>query len=208
MSRENLVPRPVVDRNGVVTTRWIKPGGPTVVSAQPFPVPGLGAPREAEMIADRLKTEIIATLKEARGDTGIRSVLDTDAVWKAHKENDVALLEAMLVSAAHSAPSLGEMLTAHRILKSYGVIEPARYLTPDALNMGHRLMAAMLKIQSNRGTEVPVNELRCLALIASPDDQQLIERIIVEREIVEVDEVAKMLEEMKRDSTSLSEGKL
>jgi hypothetical protein len=65
-----------------------------------------------------------------------------------------------------------------------------------------------LKIQSDQGVEQPVNELRCLALIADPIDQPLIERIVVEREIVDVAEVTKMLEDMKRDAVTLSDGKL
>jgi hypothetical protein len=208
MSKGNLVRRQVIDRNGVHTTRWVKPDDAAVSGGNAFPAPGLVDSHESESVTDDLKAKIIAVLKASRGDTGVRSVLDTDAVWKAHRERDVPLLEAMLLCAAHADPSLSEVMIAQRILKKYGVSEPARFLTPDAVNMTHRMMLTLLKIQSDQGVEQPVNELRCLALIADPIDQPLIERIVVEREIVDVAEVTKMLEDMKRDSASLSEGKL
>jgi hypothetical protein len=208
MSREGLIARPVIDRNGVHTTRWTKPDDAAVSAGSPFPAPGLGVSQDSDSVTDDLKAKIIAVLKTSRGDTGVRSVLDTDAVWKAHRERDVPLLEAMLLCAAHADPSLSEVLILQRMLKRHGVSEPTRLLTPDALNMAHRMMVALLEIQYAQGVEQPVNELRYLALTADPADQPLIERIIVERSITDPDEVQTMLDEMKRDAASLSEGKL
>jgi hypothetical protein len=55
----NLVPKPITDKNGVSSTRWVKPDS-TASSATRMPVPKLAFSRRAE--AERLGKEIMATV--------------------------------------------------------------------------------------------------------------------------------------------------
>jgi hypothetical protein len=161
-------------------------------------------------IADALKAKVKEVLYENRATTGLNSVMDADGLSKAHKENNVPLLEAMLVCAAYPAPAMSNVMTAHRILKRHGVPEPERFLTPDAINLSHRIMAAILRIRAERGgvDSLAGDDLRYFALIADPADYHLIEKIVVERKLIDTEEVKALLAEMKGDAAALSEGKL
>lgn len=164
----------------------------------------------ASPAADELKEEIFAELRKTRGGRGIRSVIDEDAVHKAHKINEVAVLEAMLVCASENTPALSDVLMAYRMLQRNMVPEPEKFLTPESVNFSHGLMLGLLKIQSDNGgiEEVHIDELRCFALTADPADYPLIQRVIVERSVTDLEAAKAMITEMKKDAASLSEGVL
>lgn len=215
MSRDHLIRRPVVDRNGVVSNRWTKPEEAAQSPAKPSefrplpPLPMVGS--HASPAADELKEEIFAELKKTRGDRGLRSVIDEDAVRKAHKLNEVAALEAMLVCASfEGAPALSEVHDAYKLLQRSMVPEPERFLTPETVNFTHRMKLRVLESQRDNGgsEEVSIDELRCFALTADPADYPLIKRVIVERGVTDVAEAEAMIIEMKKDAASLSEGVL
>lgn len=67
MSRNNLVPRTLTDRNGVQTTRWIRPATESKVDLAAIPKPVLprGGVKELTDINRRLKNEIKSLQKDS-----------------------------------------------------------------------------------------------------------------------------------------------
>jgi len=199
-----------IDR-GAGANQLVKAEITTKVLAIPMPTHLSPVPvKRVAPTIDDLKEEIFAELKKSRSHRGLRSVIDEEAVSRAHKLNDIAMLEAMLVCAAESTPALSEVITAYRLLQCNMIPTPEIFLTPAAVNFTHRLMFALLKIQGDRpkGNEVPIDELRCFALTADMEDYPLIKRAIVERSITDLDAMKAMVAEMKMDATALSDGKL
>jgi hypothetical protein len=217
--RDGLIRLPVTDRNGVVTSRWSRPAGTDSGGATQLPAPQL-SPSSSPANGESLRIKLKEALARERplGDKFASEDEYVVATVARSYGDDSELMHALLRNVEESDNALKDVRNAYQLLQRNGHPEPSEYMTPENIALNQRLSQVLLPRAGGtrgitlNGRQTPpafkVEPLCCYVLTAAPEDQPLIEMLLVERKIHDVDQLTVALAELKKLARPLAEGYL
>lgn len=165
-----------------------------------------------EDLAYKLKEETLAALQRRNPEAGLADAICKNVLSMAYRRKLIGLLNAMLRNASESDHPLTEVLSTYNMLLRNHVPEPDLYLTPTHIALKLRVHNVISETAFNKhaaGDRTNVIEAMCsYAITADPEDQPLIEQIIIQRRMTLPDEVAAILPEIRNCAYALSNGSL
>lgn len=172
------------------------------------------------MDGEKLRIKLKEALKKRRSlDNNFESDDGyTVAVVARKYGDDSELIQALLRNVEESDNALKDVRKAYQLLQRNGHSEPSVYMTPENVALNQRLFQVLraragggggITLNGRPNREVfPVESLCSYAVTAAPEDQPLIEMLLVERKIHDIDRLRESLAELKGLSLPLVEGSL
>jgi hypothetical protein len=200
----DLVPEHRADKNGVLSTKWVRPVQFTDAHSVAFPVPAVTDPQNE---IKRLSAEIMSHYKAAGfGENFAR--INERAVQRIVDAGNLVLLEVIAKVAADKPMSVNQIISHLEEMRDAGIENPESQITAARIASCNKVWS-VLNDRDAKGRMSGGNwEVLQLILVADDDDREMLEDIVVKRGATSHDEVIAMFTLLKGAERPLVAGAL
>lgn len=203
-SRSNLIPQKITDRNGVITTRWVKPSVSLSTDAS-IPAPAVPCPVSP---ADEQKALYGELMEKLEGKDQFKTRIIR--INNLHDQNwgQRALFRTFLKTLDARQP-LSFIEDTHNLLVEYGYAETSGIIDSNTLDTTELIVRATgnhMIPPRHREESRPAREYIAYFLVS--DDREALTRIINDRRPATLEELRALHIEFQRSSVPLQTGVL
>lgn len=200
----DLVPEHRTDKNGVLSTKWVRPAQFTDTPSVSFPVPAVADPQSE---IKRLSAEIMSHYKAANfGENFFR--INEREIEQIATEGKIELLTVIAKVTVEEPISVSQIIIHLGEMKDAGIENLEEQITAARIASYNQVWAVL----NERGSKERMNgndwEVLRLILTADEDDRAVLEDIVVKRGATSQAEVLEMFALMKIVEQPLVSGAL
>jgi hypothetical protein len=200
----DLVPEHRTDKNGVLSTKWVRPAQFTDAVSVSFPVPAITDPQNE---IKRLSDDIIRSYKAAGfGENFAR--INERAVQRVVDTGNLSLLAAIAKVTADKPMSVNQIISHLEEMRDAGIDNPESQITAARITSYNKVWSVLNDLDAKDRMSGGNWEVLQLILVADDDDRDVLEDIVVKRGATSHDEVLAMFTLLKGTEQPLAAGTL